>query len=187
MSDYRYNPNNSNYQKTPNRTGSSPNRPVQGIPSQGIPSQNRPIQGRPIQGRPVQSRPAPNRTTTSPSASRQLQNNPVPRQAQQNIRRYQEGSDSMEGNTGYEGSLGPEGAAGLEAVQGTEGTHGSEGAGVQDISGSNKNNPDTTKQVLPSHQSNLLDFSDIDSEDILRGMLFSEILGRPKALRRGRW
>ncbi|OPZ89833.1 MAG: hypothetical protein BWY74_02557 [Firmicutes bacterium ADurb.Bin419] len=182
MSDYRYNPNNSNYQKTPNRTGSSPNRPVQGRPAQGRPAQNRPIQGRP-----VQSRPAPNRTTTSPSASRQLQNNPVPRQAQQNIRRYQEGSDSMEGNTGYEGFFGSEGSAGSEAVQGIEGTQSSEGAGVQDISGSNKNNPDTKKQVLPSPQSNLLDFSDIDSEDILRGLLFSEILGRPKALRRGRW
>lgn len=111
--------------------------------------------------RPVQGRPAPKRSTASSSTNRQLQN--------------------------QEGAWGTEGSIGLEGTHGIEGTQSMEGAAVQKSNSAKKVNRNTEKQALPSPQSNLLDFSDMDREDVLRGLLFSEILGKPKALRRGRW
>ncbi len=168
MSDYRYNPNSNNYPKTSNRSPAYSNRS--------------------IQGRPVQ-----NRSTSSTSTNRQLQNKADPRLGQQNTSRYQEGADGHEVLPSYKGFLSTEGSNGSEGAHSSEGTQSSEGSrssqGLQDRSVPKKQKQNTSNQTLPTPppQTSLLDFSDLDSEDILRGLVFSEILGRPKALRRGRW
>ncbi|HOQ00239.1 MAG TPA: hypothetical protein PK604_05300 [Acetivibrio clariflavus] len=52
-------------------------------------------------------------------------------------------------------------------------------------------NPKYQEEANVASQTNilndLLNFSNMNSEDILKGFIFSEIIGKPKALRRGRW
>lgn len=206
MNDYRYNQNN-NYPNTSNRTPANSNRPVQGRPVQGrpvqgMPVQRRPIERMPVQGRPVQGRPVQNSSTMIPSTNRQLQNNTVPGLEQQNA--YQEGFGSREEFPSYTGSL-TEGPMDKETVYSIDGTYSHECSTVQEGSHSHEgsegvegqNNKSVQKKqlqknkvqtpVTPPPQKSLLDFSDMDNEEVLRGLVLSEILGKPKALRRGRW
>ncbi|RXE59697.1 hypothetical protein [Acetivibrio mesophilus] len=79
--------------------------------------------------------------------------------------------------------LSPEGEVSFEGSHGRKGSLGSKGNAK-----SQKNRIITTE---PSHQPTLsdthnLDFSEITESDILRGIVFSEILGKPRSLRRGR-
>lgn len=53
---------------------------------------------------------------------------------------------------------------------------------------------DTSSQYHDQHKNNsqekvhpALDLSGMSGDDVLRGVVFSEILGKPKAMRRGRW
>jgi hypothetical protein len=103
-------------------------------------------------------------------------------------------------NTTLKGSLEIEGSASLEGMPGVEGSAGSEGSlGIESDSSpkvspvaksskvnSSKKSTGKTKYDEKSPFETALDFSSLTEEDVIRGIVFTEILGRPKALRRGR-
>ncbi|HOQ37695.1 MAG TPA: hypothetical protein PK033_01290 [Acetivibrio sp.] len=113
-----------------------------------------------------------------------------------------EGSFGIEGNPPYDGSLGIEGISSFEGAPGLEGnppydgslglegSSGFEGSPVNEGSGSKKKKASPKKSAataVPKEKSILekaVDFSNLSNEDILRGLIFSEILERPKFLRR---
>lgn len=113
-----------------------------------------------------------------------------------------EGSFGIEGNPPYDGSLGIEGISSFEGAPGLEGnppydgslglegSSGFEGSPVNEGSGSKKKKASPKKSAataVPKEKSILekaVDFSNLSNEDILRGFIFSEILERPKFLRR---
>lgn len=113
-----------------------------------------------------------------------------------------EGSSGIEGNPPYDGSLGIEGISSFEGAPGLEGnppydgslglegSSGFEGSPVNEGSGSKKKKASPKKSAataVPKEKSILekaVDFSNLSNEDILRGLIFSEILERPKFLRR---
>lgn len=112
------------------------------------------------------------------------------------------GRQDSAGRPGVGGGLSPEGRSSLEGrslfeeghgsmnFQSTEGTSGLEGSnGLEGNSDASKIN---RPAEIPSPQSradstSALDFSEITGNDLVRGIIFSEILSKPKALRRGRW
>ncbi len=113
-----------------------------------------------------------------------------------------EGSFGIEDNPPYDGSLGIEGISSFEGAPGLEGnppydgslglegSSGFEGSPVNEGSGSKKKKASPKKSAataVPKEKSILekaVDFSNLSNEDILRGLIFSEILERPKFLRR---
>ena len=113
-----------------------------------------------------------------------------------------EGSPRLEGSPPYDGSLGIEGISSFEGAPGLEGnppydgslglegSSGFEGSPVNEGSGSKKKKASPKKSAataVPKEKSILekaVDFSNLSNEDILRGLIFSEILERPKFLRR---
>jgi hypothetical protein len=110
------------------------------------------------------------------------------------------GSLEIEGSASLEGMPGVEGSASLEGMPGVEGSAGSEGSlGIESDSSpkvspvaksskvnSSKKSTGKTKYDEKSPFETALDFSSLTEEDVIRGIVFTEILGRPKALRRGR-
>ncbi len=172
MSDYRNNPNNNtNYPQNTQRSGRSVNRSPQGRPvSSGVPvnrnvsnrpSANRTNPNRPIQNRPIQGRPP--------------QNTSVPNSVTRNNTTKPEGM-STEG-IGTEGSFGPASTQGKENLSGFKGINGTEESKYQEDS----------NNIAKNSLSDILNLTNLNSKDILKGIVLSEILGKPKALRRGRW
>lgn len=89
-----------------------------------------------------------------------------------------EGAPGLEGNPPYDGSLGLEGSSGFE------GSPVNEGSGSKKKKASHKKSTDTAVPKEKSILEKAVDFSNLSNEDILRGLIFSEILERPKFLRR---
>lgn len=89
-----------------------------------------------------------------------------------------EGSFGIEGNPPYDGSLGLEGSSGFE------GSPVNEGSGSKKKKASPKKSAATAVPKEKSILEKAVDFSNLSNEDILRGLIFSEILERPKFLRR---
>lgn len=165
MSDYRpTSNNNTNYPQNTQRTGTTVNRANQGRTlSAGTPL-SRPNSNRPVQNRPVQNRPQ----------IRPSQNTSAPIMGQDTTNKQSEGIGSSEG-------IGTEGAYGSASTQGKE-----------NISDSRKTN-DTQRTSYSDSQrtqnklTDILNLSNMNNNDLLKGIVLSEILGKPKALRRGRW
>lgn len=173
MSDYRYNPNNNtNYPQNTQRTGNAVNRPNQGrTVSAGAPI-NRPPMNRPNSNRPSQNRPIQNRPS---------QNTSVPIRGQENKTTPSEGLGSSEG-VGTEGAYGSASTQGKENISGSRKINGAEKPSYSENSDNNYASQRTQNKLT-----DLLNLSNMNNKDILKGIVLSEILGKPKALKRGRW
>lgn len=173
MSDYRNNPNNNtNYPQNTQRPGPSANRSPQARPvSSGVPV-NRTVSNRPPVNRQNANRPSQNR----PIQGRPSQNTSVPNSVTRNNSTKAEGM-STEG-IGTEGSFGPASTQGKENPSGFKGINSTAESKYQE---------DSKSKMAKNSLSDLLDFTNMNSKDILKGIVLSEILGKPKALRRGRW
>ena len=173
MSDYRNNPNsNTSYPQNRQRPGPSSNRPLQSRPvSSGVPV-NRTVPNRSPANRSNPNSPSHN----GPIQGRSSQNTSVPKSTTRNPNTNSEGM-SIEG-IGTEGSIGSASTQGNENVSSLKGINGTEESIYQ---------KDSNNKIVNNSLSAILDLKNINSKDIVKGIVLSEILGRPKALRRGRW
>lgn len=173
MGDYRNNPNmNTNYPKNAQRPGQAINRPGQG---QSVPY-----------GAPVNTA-APNRpSTTNPnrsSANANVSPRTSNRPNQNPNRSGQRPSNQQRPNNNQrkpsEQVRSSEGNRVAPSTQGKENTNKpNELHNKEHIVAQNKTSNNTLNDVL--------NFSNMDSKDILKGIILSEILGKPKALRKER-
>ncbi|MEA4902058.1 hypothetical protein [Desulfitobacterium sp.] len=92
-----------------------------------------------------------------------------------------EDTDGVEATDGVEGTAGIEGTAGVEGTAGIEGTSGDEKAiGVEEIGGTIESPLSAAKK----HSSESKLTADIpNNEDLIRAIVWAEILDKPKALK----
>ncbi|MDD2235028.1 MAG: hypothetical protein PHZ11_08210 [Desulfitobacteriaceae bacterium] len=88
-----------------------------------------------------------------------------------------EGIQGIEGTSGYEGIQGIEGTSGYEGIQGIEGTSGYEG--IQGIEGT----PGQRAQAFEVASGFLNPDFYPNKQELLQGIIWAEVLGRPRALR----
>ena len=177
MADYKYDSAKkmNNYLQKAQRLGSLLNQPgLDQIFPLGIPENtttpHRPSANRTMQNKPPVNRPNQNR-------NRPVQNNSKPNRPNKNQNKTLERTKNSKG-TGKESALSP------STTQGNGSTINSKD--IKDMhNASYQEGQDITMQS--NSLKNLLNFSNMNSEDILKGFIFSEIIGKPKALRRGRW
>ena len=83
----------------------------------------------------------------------------------------------MEG-VGTEGSYGPPSTQGKQNL-----------SDINEINGTrnSKYQEDSDNKIAKNSLIELLDLANMNSKDMLKGVVLSEILSKPKALRRGRW
>ncbi|NLL04545.1 MAG: hypothetical protein GX270_01850 [Clostridiaceae bacterium] len=169
MSDYR---NNTNYPQNTQRPRPYANRSPGGRSvSSGAPinraAPNRPPVNRSTANRTRQNRPIEGRSPQNTSARIRdiINNNTKPEDMST------EGI-SMEGSFGSASTQVKENLGGFKEVTSTE----------ESIYQEASNN-----QRYKNNLSDLLNLTNMNSNDILKGIVLSEILGKPKALRRGRW
>lgn len=84
-----------------------------------------------------------------------------------------EGIAGDEGTVGIEGALGIEGTSGIEGMSGTEGTFGQEGTAES----RSLNSPKISSQAEGKSITNIP-----NNEDLIRAVVWAEILNKPKAL-----
>lgn len=91
-----------------------------------------------------------------------------------------EGNSEVEGAAGIEGIAGDEGILGIEGTSGMEGILGMEGTSGQE--GTSESRPVSTPKI--SLQADGKSITNIpNNEDLIRAVLWAEILNKPKALR----
>ncbi|HPD01222.1 MAG TPA: hypothetical protein PLA01_07740 [Acetivibrio sp.] len=157
--------------------------------------------------RPLRSEPKPGYgTTPRPQVNYGVGRTNIPNPSFEGVPGHEgnfgfEGSSGFEGTPGYEGnslpqtysdvvledSPGVEGSPGTEGSSGFEGSPGSEGREAVNKPVSAKKGKVTARLNENSIFETALDFSKLTEGDVIRGIVFSEVLGKPKALRRGRW
>lgn len=91
-----------------------------------------------------------------------------------------------EGTAWMEGLAGSEGTAGLEGTSGKEGTSGSEGMLMRESPGESSLNLDRTIGESTGNTGRELvypDFSELREENFVQGIIWAEVLGKPRTLR----
>lgn len=91
------------------------------------------------------------------------------------LQEIEETTEQTEGTTGTEGTQGLEGTAGVEGTYGIEGTFRNEGT---------PSTPTINQGEFPSRTEGVLSLATLPTdEELMRAMIWSEILGKPKSLR----
>ena len=90
-----------------------------------------------------------------------------------------------EGTFGHEGSIDAEGAWGIEGTIGSEGTIGVEGYYGPNFGGPNEPIPQEVQTSKQKQQEDLTRFPRITEDSLMQGVIWAEILGKPRA--RGGW
>jgi len=161
MGDYRANPNiNANY---PQRPGPYPNRPGQGQSvSLGTPVNN----ATPNRSSDMVTVTAMPSNSSNPISNRQAKKSPIQKKPRKNNRpNTQHKTETIDNKSSVQN---------MESTTKTNVLH-------------NTENKNPQGKTLTGSLGTLLDLSNMNSKDILKGIVFSEIIGKPKALRRGRW
>jgi hypothetical protein len=182
MINNRYNPNkNTNSPYNAQRPGLPINRPGQRQPVSSTTSVNRTTPNRAAANRTTSNRSAPNRNTPNRSSANRLNpNRPVQNISNQKRTNDNKNSQPMPSSE----NMGKEGILKTNATKDKENTK--KPNNIVDEKNTSYQEESSIKKPT-NNLSNLLNLSNMDSKDILKGIIFSEILGKPKALRRGRW
>lgn len=110
---------------------------------------------------------------------------PQPQPIEPTIRQSSEGFGT-EGISGSEGSFNTEGVWGTEGTYGSEGSFGSEGTIEAEKSrGLLEPSPKEVRTGKPKHQENPVKFPKITEDSLRQGVIWAEVLGKPRA--RGGW
>lgn len=94
---------------------------------------------------------------------------------------WSEGTTGIEGTSGVEGSSGVEGTSGIEGVSGTEGTPGSEGTVGVEGSNTKSLRQSSERRLIPSRTEDSQYFLDLTEENLIHGMIWAQVLGKPRA------
>ena len=163
--------------------------------------ENRPPQNRPAENSPFETRPLDNRLPENPREKRMTLGTPTREWEMVEIPsgkvRKSEGwvvksqrLDGREGSEGIEGSIGLEGSAGLEGISGSEGRFGTEGTlgkegsfGTEgrDLKAMGPATSEDKTETLKEQFENRPLLPNLSGGNLAEGVIWAEILGKPKA------